>query len=51
VTGHGIIAPQCLNALSPFEVIAMNPVYRGEIAETLSHFGQRAILQSLGDDV
>ena len=38
-TGHPIVGPQALPASPPDVVIVMNPVYREEIAHTLSDLG------------
>lgn len=46
-TGQRIVAPQTLAAYRPDVVIAMNPVYRAEIARDLEGLGVRAELLTL----
>ena len=41
-TGHAVVDPEVLRAYNPGVVIAMNPVYTGEIAERLSSMGVAA---------
>ena len=46
-TGQRIVAPQALTSYRPDVVIAMNPVYRDEIAQDLVGLGVRAELVTL----
>ncbi len=46
-TGHPVLAPETLKALRPGLVIAMNGVYRDEIAQHLSRLGVDAELRTL----
>lgn len=49
-TGKQIVSPEYLSSYSPDLVIAMNPVYREEIAADLNRFGCKdALLCALGD--
>lgn len=43
-TGHAIVAPEVLVDYRPDAVIAMNPIYRAEIARDLDRMGLRAEL-------
>jgi len=40
-TGHEIVSPESLREIRPDVVVAMNPVYRDEIASTLRRLGLR----------
>ena len=50
-TGHEILSPESLAARRPTRVIAMNPVYREEIAAELERLGLDTALMALGDDL
>jgi hypothetical protein len=46
-TGQRILSPAELATVAPRTVIAMNPIYRNEIAADLDRLGVDAELQSL----
>jgi SAM-dependent methyltransferase len=48
-TGHSVVAPEALRELAPAHVVAMNPVYRREIGETLRALGVPAQLHGAND--
>jgi hypothetical protein len=46
-TGQRIVAPEFLREVQPDHVIAMNPIYREEIARDLDRLGLRATLHTV----
>jgi SAM-dependent methyltransferase len=48
-TAHPVVGPEHLRRLRPAHVVVMNPVYLGEIAETLRGLGLEAALHAAND--